>query len=867
MKNIIGIVCLCACALFAGTAWAEEEEELKLVVSFEDAPEEPEERDGSDKHPYKYIEEAIARVEKDELPATVWVDSESTYTITNALEIPAYSMTFMQRYDKTPKVTVDAQGKCRCVNDPKHKATFEDFIFQNGKAEDGDGGGVVGAKLVRSIVRDCETVNGNGGGVFDSELENCQVVSCSACSEDKNDYERGNGGAASQCRLYNCLVVSNRTDQAGGATCRSILKSCTIVGNLAEGKAEHWAKKYFGYVCHGGKCGDEDVYIVNSIMVDNRLGEGHEENALEETHDMAQIRVFNAGDPKFVDEAHGDYRLRPVSPCIDIGNTGVEGETEKDFAGNPRVRGAGIDVGCYEFQCHAAFPPGSLSVSSNAQVIGTVLYAQGDWRVEVAPAAKGWLSADVTSGSTTNSLRLTFAENTTGKDREGTVSVYTNRTGGAAVQTCTVRQVASATLTELKHRKGLYVGCAYFGPKPTGEPWQGDIAGSDNDALFYRDIWSGTDVVRAGEVVVLTNAEATLAAFTNNADAIIANLTDEDEFLLALSTHGGADSGQWKPGFTLYPNKEEVSFSLLSNVLFRAADKCSKVICVMDACHSAAAYKFADQISIDGETTDRRVLPSLRTSSVPSPAAPYDSRRDKIALIAAADYDQTSESDAKSRYDVNGLFTACIINGLDANRLDADGDGYVDWHEAWRYSYYHSKTEKESVASYDGGIGQARCYNADLLLKTRLCEMTSDVGKPTVDNPLNPYFVDYVNWMSRCDGLDEFDIDNPVAVDAQARANVTLTTGQKVTLPDLFVAGYDPVPELTNVAPFTVSIAVTNATPYLSWMPYRKDDPNRIYTIRAKAALTNDWTVFSADVPPETLKPYHFFSVGAQMRQ
>ena len=53
-------------------------------------------------------------------------------------------------------------------------------------------------------------------------------------------------------------------------------------------------------------------------------------------------------DPRFVDTDAGDFRLRPDSPCIDAGLSGYASGTT-DLTGGARIRGAGIDIGCFEF--------------------------------------------------------------------------------------------------------------------------------------------------------------------------------------------------------------------------------------------------------------------------------------------------------------------------------------------------------------------------------------------------------------------------------------------------------------------------------------------------------------------------------------
>src|SRR5262249_12983922 len=54
-------------------------------------------------------------------------------------------------------------------------------------------------------------------------------------------------------------------------------------------------------------------------------------------------------DPGFVSPASGNYSLQANSPCIDTADDTVPGLPAVDLAGGPRIIGANLDMGAYEF--------------------------------------------------------------------------------------------------------------------------------------------------------------------------------------------------------------------------------------------------------------------------------------------------------------------------------------------------------------------------------------------------------------------------------------------------------------------------------------------------------------------------------------
>ena len=168
------------------------------------------------------------------------------------------------------------------------------------------GGGVYlsGGTLRNSIVA-YNTCSGNGGGIQNA---GGSVVNCLVCdnvaAQDGAGVFQGNGS------LLNLTIADNRTNTADVVGCSvtgGTMKNCIVWGN--EGTVQ------FAGAADASNCCESD--------------------------------------PKFRNAACGDYRLSSASSaCIDRGDDEpwIDLGDAVDLLGNPRLRRAHVDIGCYERQ-------------------------------------------------------------------------------------------------------------------------------------------------------------------------------------------------------------------------------------------------------------------------------------------------------------------------------------------------------------------------------------------------------------------------------------------------------------------------------------------------------------------------------------
>ena len=177
--------------------------------------------------------------------------------------------------------------------------------------------------------------------------------------------------------VANCIIAENEGGdgaetfgcgppvKGGAGAIRSFGLGFTIINSIVVGNRPG-APGFGGSANVGGiEYFGSGPRIINSVVRDNLGGnfsagsnpprdpEVFYSNVDNLTGASGPSAFFGAGnidlDPLFVDPANGDYRLLPGSPCIDAGNTTLDGLPLLDIEGLPRVLGAGVDMGPHEF--------------------------------------------------------------------------------------------------------------------------------------------------------------------------------------------------------------------------------------------------------------------------------------------------------------------------------------------------------------------------------------------------------------------------------------------------------------------------------------------------------------------------------------
>lgn len=162
--------------------------------------------------------------------------------------------------------------------------------------------------------------------------------------------------------MRNCLFAKNACAKQGGAfyvindsSVNYLVDSCTFVGNTAQNASSGPAI----YSARSGLCLTNAVFASNLVYVNASYD--YSSKCANSCFDPDQTSMANAkdcvfADPKFVDQAGGNYRLASKSsPCFDTGVALDWMANAVDLDGRKRLFGTRPDMGCYEFSWPLGF--------------------------------------------------------------------------------------------------------------------------------------------------------------------------------------------------------------------------------------------------------------------------------------------------------------------------------------------------------------------------------------------------------------------------------------------------------------------------------------------------------------------------------
>lgn len=710
--------------------------------------------------------------------------------------------------------------------------TLVDCVISNCTARNGGG-------AVYSVLMNC-VVTGNratqaGGGVYDCDLADCVVSGCEAV----------NGGGAVYSTLINSLVVGNGASQAGGGAYSCNLLNCTVTGNSAASSI-------------GGVRLPANYSAVNCIIAGNTAPD---------TADLhgRGIRCFAGGDPLFVDPAHGDYRLAGGSPCIDAGYSEVS-PGDADLGGAPRISGAAIDLGCYEYSQSVAVAPSESFESAAAQTRSFEVFADGAW---VLSSDSGWLSPSPASGTGNATVTLQIAANATGAERTGAMTLRGAGANDAA--TLSVTQVDGTTGDGAHY--GLFIGLNIYG---TG---QSQLVGCVSDAAAMRGRAIASGLWPAENASILTNRMATKGAVRAAIASIAAVARSGDTVLIYQASHGGNSEINNKDAFLCEYDGDYTDAEMASDLSAFATGV--RVIVILDTCNSGGMFRSASALSparslrsgassgasasasdggwrfaerVASQIAARRFLATASAAPRSSASSHYASQPD-VAFITAADYDQYSWDS-----DTGGMFTSALVCGWESGEADSDGDSLVNFRELHDYA----AARATGFSNVIGNLTQAQSYNDRLLLRT----LAREIVPPRVFEHGNAHYDDFREWLYQNQMITFAEIGDSERVAQVAQAPVS--AGSESALYYYVVCGslYSSLGEGERELTAMISLDAQGA-PVVTWRPNLNESSRAIvreYRVLGAKSLDGEWDDVTSLAPSERASAgYRFFKVTASM--
>jgi predicted outer membrane repeat protein len=241
--------------------------------------------------------------------------------------------------------TAEYSGGGLC-SDWASQATVTNCTFSENEASI-SGGGISNLHSSVITVANCFFSNNSayyGGGMRSGRygIGEAVVTNCVFSGNYAEWHAAGVYNSAAYLTLTNCTFYDNHCDnQVGG-----LLSSTDVAGDATLTNCIFWGNSDWDGT-------GEEIYNASGSSM--TVSYCDVESGLD-GHKVTNNGTLTDGggnidaDPCFVDPGSEDYHLMEASPCIDAGDSNYTYEpNESDLDGNPRVSGAAIDMGAYEY--------------------------------------------------------------------------------------------------------------------------------------------------------------------------------------------------------------------------------------------------------------------------------------------------------------------------------------------------------------------------------------------------------------------------------------------------------------------------------------------------------------------------------------
>ena len=237
------------------------------------------------------------------------------------------------------------------------------------------GGTVRRCSVVGNVAQDSGGAGRMGAGIYmtDGLVESCRILeNVHSLGGNGGSGASGGGGGVYMTggTLRNCLVARNwaRVNGFGVLATGGRVENCTIADNVYD----KLNSSGYGLALSGAASAMNCIVVGNA----NLGGEANVSCAAGARFENGCSTPAVAGfpgnvdaDPRFTDAPAGDYTLGGFSKCVNGGDALAWHDGAADLAGNPRVLGPAVDMGCYERPVSATLDC-SFTLSSDDGVDG-----------------------------------------------------------------------------------------------------------------------------------------------------------------------------------------------------------------------------------------------------------------------------------------------------------------------------------------------------------------------------------------------------------------------------------------------------------------------------------------------------------------